>query len=138
MIKLRLFALFFIAAWAGSTWAAGTNVYKCGSTYSQTPCEGAVAVQVNDARSKEQKSQSDAAIVQQGKVANAMEKVRLKEEAQVIAQHKPKKTTVKPAAKAPAEPKTDTLTPSTAKKSKGKKEEPEFFTAKEATPAKKK
>ena len=138
MIKLRLFALFFIAAWAGSTWAIGTNVYKCGSTYSQTPCEGAVAVQVNDARSKEQKSQSDAAIVQQGKVANAMEKARLKEEAQARTQSKPQKSTAKPASKAPTEPKNDTLTAGTAKKSKGKKKEPEFFTAKEAAPEKKK
>ena len=138
MMKLQLFALFFIATWAGSTWTAGTNVYKCGSTYSQTPCEGAVAVQVNDARSKEQKSQSDATIVQQGKTAQAMEKARLKDEAQAIAHNKPAKSTAKPAAKAPAEPKNDTLTAGTAKKTKGKKKEPEFFTAKEAVPAKKK
>lgn len=141
MTKLRLFALFFIAAWAGSTWATGTNVYKCGSTYSQTPCDGAVAVQVDDTRSKEQKSQSDAAIVKQSKTANAMEKARLKEEAQSIAQGKPAKPVTKTAAevpsKAPSKSKADTDVLS-AKKSKGKKKEPEFFTAKDATPAKKK
>lgn len=138
MTKLRLFALFFIATWAGSTWAAGPNVYKCGSTYSQTPCDGAVAVHVDDARSKEQKSQSDAAIKQQGKTANAMEKARLKEEAQAIAQSKPPKSTQKPAAKTPPQPTTDSNTAGTTKDSKGKKKESEFFTAKEAAPAKKK
>jgi hypothetical protein len=137
MTKLQQVALFFVAIWAGSTWAAGSNVYKCGSTYSQTPCEGAVAVQVDDSRSKEQKSQSDAAIVQQGKAANAMEKARLKEEAQAIAQSKPAKPVTKPAAKAPSSAKgnTDVLAP---KDSKAKKKESEFFTAKEATPTKKK
>lgn len=137
MTKLRLFALFFIAAWAESTWATGTNVYKCGSTYSQTPCDGAVAVQVNDARSKEQKSQSDAATVQQNKTANAMEKARLKDEAQAIAQGKPAKPSTKTAAKAPSKPLADSnvLSP---KNHKGKKKESEFFTAKESTPAKKK
>ena len=137
MTKLPLLALFLIAAWAGSTWATGTNVYKCGSTYSQTPCDGAAAVQVNDARSKEQKSQSDAATVQQSKTANAMEKARLKEEAQAIAQVKPAKPSTKTAAKAPSKPIADSnvLAP---KNHKGKKKESEFFTAKEATPAKKK
>ncbi len=141
MTKLRLFALFFIAAGAGSTWASGSNVYKCGSTYSQTPCDGAVAIRVDDARSREQKSQSDAVTVQQGKTANAMEKARLKEEALALAQGKPAKPATKAAAKAPSKgpskPKveTDVLSP---KSSKGKKKEPEFFTAKDATPTEKK
>lgn len=137
MTKLRLFALFFIATWVGFTWAAGSNVYKCGSTYSQTPCDGAVAVQVDDARSKEQKLQSDAATVQQGKTANAMEKARLKQEAQAAAQSKPTKPSTKAAAKAPSKPQADTGVLA-SKNSKGKKKEPEFFTAKEATPDKKK
>lgn len=137
MTKLRLFALFFIATTAGSTWAKGPNVYKCGSTYSQTPCDGAIAVQVDDARSKEQKSQSEAATVQQGKTANAMEKARLKEEAQAIAQSKSTLPSSKTAAKAPPKPKADTDA-TAPKESKGKKKESEFFIAKEATAAKKK
>lgn len=137
MMNSKRFALFFIAAWAGSTWAAGSNVYKCGSTYSQTPCDGAVMVPVDDARSKAQKIQADAATVQQGKTANAMEKARLKEEARALAQGKPAKPSPKTAAQAPSKPKADTnvLAP---KSNKGKKKEPEFFTAQDAAPAKKK
>ncbi len=138
MLNLRLFALFFIAAWASATWATGSNVYKCGSTYSQTPCDGAVAVNVNDSRSKEQKSQSDAAIVQQAKAANAMEKARLKEEAQTIAKNRPTKPATKPANKAQSKPKDETGVTGATKNSKDKKKESEFFTAKEASPAKKK
>lgn len=136
MTKLRLFALFFIAACAGPTWATGSNVYKCGSTYSQTPCDGAVSVRVDDARSKEQKLQSDASVVQQGKAANAMEKTRLREEAQAIAQSKPAKSTEKLSAK--AQSKADTDMTGTLKNRKGRKKESEFFTAKEANPNKKK
>ena len=134
MTKLRLFALFFIAACAVPAWAAGSNVYKCGSTYSQTPCDGAVSVRVDDARSKEQKLESDAAIVQQGKTANAMERARLKEEARAIAQNKPAKLSVK----AQSAPQADTGTAASSKGSISKKKESEFFTAKEATPGNKK
>ena len=138
MTNLRLFALFFIATCACSTWAAGSNVYKCGSTYSQTPCDGAVAVRVDDARSKEQKSQSDAAILQQGKTANAMEKSRLKEEAEAVAPSKPVKSTEKAAANAQSKAKAEADTDATHRNSKRKKKESEFFTAKQFSPAKKK
>ena len=134
MTKLRICALFFIAAWAVNTWAAGTNVYKCGSTYSQTPCEGAVAMQVDDARSKEQKSQSEASTVRQGKTANTMEKTRLKEEAQAIAQSKRTKSSEKSTAKTKA----DADSTGASKNSKSKNKEPELFLAKESPPSKKK
>ena len=98
------------------------------------PCDGAVSVRVDDARSKEQKSESDAAIVQQGKTANAMERARLKEEARAIAQNKPAKLSVK----AQSAPQADTGTTASSKGSVSKKKESEFFTAKEATPGNKK
>ena len=134
MTKLRLFALFFIATCAVSAWAAGSNVYKCGSTYSQTPCDGAVPVRVDDTRSKEQKSQSDADIVQQGKTANAMEKARLKEEARAIAQSQSSQTAPKPNSKV----KSGSSVSAASKGGKPEKKEAEFFIAKEAAPAKKK
>ena len=137
MMKFKLFTLFFIATCAGYTWATDSNIYKCGTTYSQTPCAGAVAVQVQDARTKEQKLQSDAAIMQQGKAANAMEKARLTEEAQARVQNKPAKPATTKAAKAQSKSKTnaDALA---LKHRKGGKKENEFFTAKEATPTEKK
>lgn len=138
MTKLRLFALFLIAAPAYSAWATGSNVYKCGSTYSQTPCEGAVAVHVDDARSTAQKTQSDAAIVQQGKTANAMEKARLKEEAQALSQNKAPNPKMKPVAPLQTKAENNTRVQEPAQKGKRKMKEPEFFTAKETPPAKKK
>ena len=137
MTSLRPFALFFIAACAGPSWSAGPNIYKCGSTYSQTPCDGAQAMQVDDARSKEQKLQSETATKRQGKTANAMEQARLKEEAQANARGQPKKTTTKPVIKTQAKAPADSGSMSTATDNKRKKKESEFFTAKEAAPAKK-
>ena len=95
-----------------------------------------MAVRVDDARSKEQKLQSDAATVQQGKTANAMEKTRLRAEAQAVAQRTPAKSPKKSTAKVQSKVGIDTAGP--LKKRKGKKKESEFFTAKEANPNKKK
>lgn len=94
-------------------------------------------MQVDDARTKEQKSQSDAAIKQQGKAANAMEKARLKEEAQAIAQSRPAKSATKPPAKPHSKSTAEKDAAGTAKNGKSKVKESEFFTAKEALPAKK-
>jgi hypothetical protein len=144
MTKLGLFALFFIAIWTDFTWAAGPIVYKCGSSYSQIPCDGAMAVKVDDSRSKEQKSQSDAEVVQQRQKANAMEKSRLQEEAQALAHNKP---APKPPGKpTPKTKKDDDLqgqpvvlkAPGASKNTKKRNTDPEFFTAKETADLKKK
>jgi hypothetical protein len=97
-----------------------------------------VAIQVDDTRSKEQKLQSDAAIVQQGKAANAMEKNRLKEEARAAAHNKPEKSADKSTAKVQPKTNVNADTAGLQKSNKGKKKESEFFTAKEAGPDKKK
>jgi hypothetical protein len=55
-------------------------VYRCGSSYSQTPCQGAVTVDADDSRSAAQKAASDATIRRDGQFAASMEKARLKEE----------------------------------------------------------
>jgi hypothetical protein len=75
------FALIFIAAAALSTGSMAQNVYKCGATYSQIPCEGSVALNMADRRSKEQQLQSGKVVEQDAKTAAAMEKVRRQEEA---------------------------------------------------------
>ena len=65
---------------AGSTLgpsALGQQVYKCGSTYSQKPCAGALTVDVTDTRTRAQKAQTDAAAVQSAKLADQLEKERL-------------------------------------------------------------
>ena len=75
-------AIFYIALCALSTGATGQNVYKCGNAYSQKPCTDAVVVDVQDSRTPVQKAESDALIKRDAAAANAMEKTRLKEEAQ--------------------------------------------------------
>ena len=73
-------ALLVIALCAATACAQAQKIYRCGSHYSQTPCEGAVEVNADDARSAAQKTDSQKAIARDGRTASAMEKARLQEE----------------------------------------------------------
>ena len=53
-------------------------IYRCANSYSQTPCPGSVTLDVQDSRSPAQKAQSEAATIQAVRLANEMEKERLK------------------------------------------------------------
>lgn len=138
MNKLKLIALFFIATRTGVSWASGPIVYKCGSSYSQTPCEGAVSVPVDDARTPVQKSQADAEVAQQRLKGNAMEKARLQEEARALAGNTPPRPTSRksaaktPSAEATAAPEVLAAPAHSKNHKKKKKPEPALFTAKEA------
>jgi hypothetical protein len=69
---------------AASGWiapAAAQNIYRCSDSYSQQRCPGGTLVQSDDARSALQSSQTSQAAQRDAKAADAMEKVRLKEEA---------------------------------------------------------
>jgi hypothetical protein len=96
--------------------AAAQGVYRCGDSYSQKPCPGGALVQTDDARSESQRSQTREAAQRDGKVADAMEKARLKEEA------KPAQAYVAPAMGEPAfeERKPDAVV---------KPKKPQYFTA---------
>lgn len=140
MKQLLSLATIFIATCLISTGAAGQDVYRCGSTYSQKPCPDALVVDVQDARSKTQKAESDAAIQREAAAGNAMEKARLKAEAQQRADNakaastQNKKAASKPkgaaSAPAPADATASSSQPDKGHaKKKSKKKEPEFFTA---------
>lgn len=119
-------AIFLVAACAVSTGAWGQKVYRCGASYSQTPCPDAVALDAEDARSKAQKAQADLATARDVKTANTLEQTRLKAEEEARSQSVTKggkSSTIK------SKTKTDTSAPKKAKK----KKEPEFFTAKAAS-----
>ncbi len=148
MKKAATLATFLIASCAFSTGAWGQNVYRCGSTYSQIPCNGAVSVEVDDTRSRQQKVQADQATARDVASANALEKVRLKEEAQALepnpsgaksSKAKTSKSRTKPKSDDQA---ADTKVPTASDKAKKaktkKKKDPEFFTAKVAAEQKKK
>ena len=81
MSKSLLGAIIFIAASAVTTGATAQNTYKCGNVYSQTPCAGGVTLDVNDARSPEQRAQATSTAQSTAKTADSLEKTRLKQEA---------------------------------------------------------
>lgn len=121
-------ALFLIAACAVPTGSWGQKVYRCGATYSQTPCPDAVVIDAEDARSKAQKTQTDQATSRDVKTANTLEKAHLKEEEKAAARSQ----TVTNGGKS-STAKSKNKTEKTVQKKAKKKKEPEFFTAKAAS-----
>ena len=128
-------AITLIAASALSTGSKAQNIFKCGATYSQVPCEGSVTLNMADRRSKEQQLQSGKVVKQDVRTATAIEKSRLKEEASFSANSPDTpKITRPPAAtvekKQNSVPTTTILSAGTGSKgSRNKNKEPEFFTA---------
>lgn len=80
MIRPAVIATFLIAASDLSTSAGAQNVYRCGDSYSQSPCAGGVAVDASDSRTRAQQAQAAADTARARQAANALEKDRLKQE----------------------------------------------------------
>ncbi len=80
MTRLSSIALVLVALCAIQFKAHGQNAYRCGNSYSQTPCPGGVAVDTADNRSGAQKAQSDAVIQRDKATGDSMEKSRRQEE----------------------------------------------------------
>jgi hypothetical protein len=72
---------------AGSA-AAAQTVYRCGNSYSQSPCAGAVAVQADDPRTEAQRAAAGEALARDKALAKEMEASRRKEEARMLAADK--------------------------------------------------
>ena len=121
-----LFATLLISACLITTRATAQTAYKCGNTYSQSPCPGGVAVDASDARSSAQKKQTDLATAQGAKAADALAKDRIAQEKRDMAKSANSNTVIgqKDAEPAPAEAQNN------AAKKKKKKPAPEYFTAK--------
>ena len=121
-------ALFFIAILSITTGTLAQSTYKCGNTYSATPCTGGAAIDTADTRTSQQRAQSEAATSKAAKAGEAMEKSRLTQErahakaqadsvgagATVISAQNPGQDASEPISKAEA---------------KKKKNAPEYFTA---------
>lgn len=107
--------------------AEAQNAYRCGNSYSQTPCPGGVAVDADDSRSQAQKAQSDSATKRDLRTADSLEKTRLQqEEAQKRAAQK---SADRPAG-TPALPQATPVAPGkTTHSAKWKARHPEYFTA---------
>lgn len=61
--------------------AQAQNVYRCGGSYSNTPCPGATVVPTDDPRSAAQRAQTDAATRRDARSAKVLESERLMQEA---------------------------------------------------------
>lgn len=57
--------------------ALGQTIYRCGDSYSQTPCPGAVSLELDDSRSPAQKAHADAATMATQRAATTLERERL-------------------------------------------------------------
>lgn len=99
--------------------AHAQNVYRCGESYSNSPCPGATVVPTDDPRSPAQRAQTDAATRRDAKSAQVLEHERLKQEGKPV----PATILAPAAANEPPAPVQDR----TISKAKAKK--PELFTA---------
>ncbi len=116
---------------AACTGAAAQQVYRCGNSYSQTPCAGAVPVQTDDPRTAEQRAAAQQSQSAAKALARDMEATRRKDAAQAMAADKLALARAVAAQKKAEDKKP---TPAKAKKKAGgtrtvKVKEPEFFTA---------
>ena len=134
-------ATFFVATCALSTGASAQKVYRCGNTYSQTPCGGGKTIDATGtgaAASAARKQANDKENHRQVEAAKALEKQRLAEEAEAQKRHEAElkaieadKARAAKIAKGEADPgNSGTKLPLKTKKP------PQFFTAKEVPVAK--
>ena len=107
-----------------STWASAQNTYRCGNTYSQTPCPNGKTLDVTDSRTADQKKQTDAATANSAKAGDNLEKARLAQEKRDLAANKARPVVIAPVAapKVAAEPQPRTH-------AKRKKKTSPYFTA---------
>jgi hypothetical protein len=128
------------AALSVSQGASAQQVYRCGNSYSQTPCAGAVAVSTDDARTDVQRAEARQALSSDKALAKELETRRHQEESLALAREK----ALASLAVAHKKPEGKKTTEAKATKKPGglrtvKVKEPEFFTATDgAVSAKKK
>lgn len=85
MKKLCLPVLFLIAGVAFTWRVQAQSIYRCGNTYSQLPCPGALPLDLNDARQPAQKAQTQEAALTDARLAKTMEQERVAEEKRQLA-----------------------------------------------------
>lgn len=86
MKRLTVFAaVAFISVFTCTHSAWAQKVYRCGNSYSQSPCASGkgVEVPVEDARSADQKADIERATQRNARAAEALERTRLEEEKQL-------------------------------------------------------
>jgi len=107
------------------------QTYRCGNSYSATPCADGTAIDASDTRTPAQQKAALASTQRQEAKASALEKDRLKKEAAAQKETKQAQQPSTNASKAPAKNETPTK-----QHHKPQRKPPEYFTAKDATPKK--
>jgi hypothetical protein len=83
-LKLHLALLAPVVVFSGSP-AFAQDAYRCGSSYSQSPCPGGTPMTINDKRTEEQRASAQEVARRDAALADAMEKRRRQDEQQAIA-----------------------------------------------------
>jgi hypothetical protein len=112
--------------------AQAQTVYRCGNEYSQKPCAGGSAVNVDDKRSAAQARDTTAAAKRDAKLGDEMQKERIAREKEVAGPSSVVLGTPKAAASAPQ---AAASKPQHNAKKKKTAKEPEHFTATAPKPA---
>ena len=86
----RTHAAQLLFVFVSSTFAltAQAAVYRCGTSYQDTPCAGGSAIQAEDPRTPQQQREAARAAQQDAAMADALEKQRVQQEAQWAKQQK--------------------------------------------------
>ena len=87
-MKPFIITLLLIATSPISIRAASQNIYKCGSSYSQTPCPDATVLKINDDRSPAQQKQTKGAALGDKKLAATLEIKRVTEEKRALTEQR--------------------------------------------------
>ena len=74
--------LLFVFVLATFTLTAHAAVYRCGSSYQDTPCAGGSTIQADDPRSPQQKAEAARAVQKDAALADTLRKQRVQQEAQ--------------------------------------------------------
>jgi len=119
-----LVASCLLACWAGP--AGAQAVYRCGNLYSQQPCADALPLDAADSRTAAQSAQTQAAASRAASSAQRMEKERLAQAAQAVANSRASAQRAKPPASAASAPMNG---PTHSPDRRKQKKPPEFFTA---------
>ncbi len=135
MPNRTLLATFLVAAFTLSAGASAQKVYKCGNTYSQTPCGGGKTLDTGSpspASAATRKQAVDNENKRQVAAAKALEKERLALEAEGMKRHEADLKAMELEKTKAAKNEKDAATPAPLKN----KKPPEFFTAKPSPAAK--
>lgn len=95
MQQQSFFAILLVATNSFFNCATAENVYKCGNSYSQTPCADGKILTVDDVRSAAQKQEADDAARRNVGLAKSMEQDRLAQEKMASSESRSKKSSPK-------------------------------------------